>query len=59
MRLRRAPEEATEEDRRRVAGRGRLGRIHRATIKKAYNLLTRHLVKRWSGAGEGRGGEGV
>ena len=54
MRLRRAPGDATEEDRRRVASRGRLGRLHRATVKKAYNLLTRHLVKRWSGAGEGR-----
>lgn len=54
MRLRRRPDEATEEDRRRVAGRGRLGRIHRATVKKAYNLLTRYLVTRWSGAGEGR-----
>lgn len=54
MRLRRAPSEATEEDRRRVAGRGRLGRLHRATVKKAYNVLTRHLVRRWSGAGEGR-----
>jgi hypothetical protein len=54
MRLRRRPDEATEEDRRRVAGRGRLGRLHRATVKKAYNLLTRYLVTRWSGAGEGR-----
>ncbi len=54
MRLRRAPAEATAEDRRRVAGRGRLGRLHRATVKKAYNLLTRYLVTRWSGAGEGR-----
>jgi hypothetical protein len=54
MRLRRGPGEATDEDRRRVGGRGRLGRIHRATVKKAYNVLTRHLVKRWSGAGEGR-----
>ena len=54
MRLRRAPAEATDEDRRRVAARGRLGRLHRATVKKAYNLLTRHLVTRWSGAGEGR-----
>jgi len=25
-------------------------------VKKAYNLLTRYLVKRWSGAGEGRTG---
>jgi hypothetical protein len=54
MRLRRAPADATDEDRRRVAARGRLGRLHRATVKKAYNLLTRYLVKRWSGAGEGR-----
>jgi RIO-like serine/threonine protein kinase len=54
MRLRRRPDEATGEDRRRVAGRSRLARLHRATVKKAYNLLTRHLVKRWSGAGEGR-----
>jgi RIO-like serine/threonine protein kinase len=54
MRLRRAPAEATDEDRKRVAGRGRLGRLHRATVKKAYNLLTRYLVKSWSGAGEGR-----
>jgi len=56
MRLRRARTEATEEDHRRVASRGRLGRLHRATVKKAYNLLTRYLVKRWSGAGEGRTG---
>ena len=54
MRLGRAPGEATEEDRRRVAGRGRLGRLHRATVKRAYNILTRYLVKRWSGAGEGK-----
>ena len=54
MRLRRRPDEATAEDRRRVAGRGRIGRLHRATVKKAYNLLTRYLVTRWSGAGEGR-----
>lgn len=54
MRLRRAPAEATDEDRRRVAKRGKLGRLHRATVKKAYNILTRYLVKRWSGAGEGR-----
>jgi len=58
MRLQRAPGEATETDRRRVAQRGRLGRLHRATVKKAYNILTRHLVKRWSGAGEGRRGGG-
>ena len=54
MRLRRRPDEATEEDRRRVAGRSRLARLHRTTVKRAYNLLTRHLVTRWSGAGEGR-----
>jgi hypothetical protein len=54
MRLRRRPDEATAEDRRRVAGRSRLSRLHRATVKKAYNLLTRYLVTRWSGAGEGR-----
>ena len=54
MRLGRSPAEATEEDRRRVANRSRLSRLHRATVKKAYNILTRHLVKRWSGAGEGR-----
>ncbi len=54
MRLRRAPADGTDEDRRRVARRGPLGRLHRATVKKAYNLLTRHLVTRWSGAGEGR-----
>jgi hypothetical protein len=55
MRLRRRPDEAVPADRLRVEGRGRLGRLHRATVKRAYNLLTRHLVKRWSGAGEGRG----
>jgi len=54
LRLRRRPDEASAEDRRRVAGRSRLGRLHRATVKKAYNVLTRYLVKRWSGAGEGR-----
>jgi RIO-like serine/threonine protein kinase len=54
MRLRRRPDEATEDDRRRVGGRSRLSRLHRATVKKAYNLLTRYLVTRWSGAGEGR-----
>jgi hypothetical protein len=54
MRLRRRPDQATEEDRGRVGGRSRLGRLHRATVKKAYNVLTRYLVTRWSGAGEGR-----
>lgn len=54
MRLRRRPDEATAEDRGRVARRSRLSRLHRATVKKAYNLLTRRLVTRWSGAGEGR-----
>jgi RIO-like serine/threonine protein kinase len=58
MRLRRRPDEATEEDRRRVARRSGLARLHRATVKKAYNLLTRYLVTRWSGAGEGRRTDG-
>ncbi len=54
MRLRRRPDEATARDRERVRARSGLGRLHRATVKRAYNLLTRYLVRRWSGAGEGR-----
>ncbi|MHC4821707.1 MAG: protein kinase family protein [Planctomycetota bacterium] len=54
MRLRRVPAEATDEDRKRVKQRSALSRLHRATVKKVYNILTRYLVRRWSGAGEGR-----
>jgi hypothetical protein len=54
MRCRRRPDEARPGDRERIRRRGGLGRVHRATVKKAYNLLTRYLVTRWSGAGEGR-----
>lgn len=58
MRLRRRPDEARPEDRERIRKRSGLSRLHRATVKKAYNLLTRYVVKRWSGAGEGRTPEG-
>ena len=52
---RRRPDQLTDADRRTIAaGKGLLSRLHRTLVKKPYNLLTRHLVRRWSGAGEGR-----
>ena len=52
---RRRPDQFTDEDRRAIErGRGVLSRLHRTLVKKPYNLITRRLVKRWSGAGEGR-----
>jgi hypothetical protein len=52
---RRRPDQLTDEDRALLArGRGALARLHRALVKKPYNLLTRRVVRRWSGAGEGR-----
>jgi hypothetical protein len=54
MRLRRAPGEATDLDGERVRRRSTLSRLHRSTVKRVYNVLTRRLVRRWSGAGEGR-----
>ena len=33
---------------------GDVVRLHRTVVKKPYNLVTRRLVRRWSGAGEGR-----
>ena len=53
---RRRPDQLTEEDRRLLdRGPGLLARLHRAVVKKPYNLVTRRIVGRWSGAGEGRG----
>jgi RIO-like serine/threonine protein kinase len=52
---RRRPDQLTDEDRRALAeGKGLLSRLHKSVVKKPYNLVTRRLVKRWSGAGEGR-----
>jgi RIO-like serine/threonine protein kinase len=52
---RRRPDQLTEDDHRALAGgKGLLSRLHRSVVKKPYNLVTRRLVKRWSGAGEGR-----
>lgn len=52
---RRRPDQLDDEDRRLLArGRGALSRLHRTLLKKPYNLLTRRIVRRWSGAGEGR-----
>ena len=38
-------------------GGGQIGHVFtadRVFVKKPYNFVTRRLVKRWSGAGEGR-----
>jgi RIO-like serine/threonine protein kinase len=52
---RRRPDQLTDADRRALAeGKGVLSRLHRSVVKTPYNLVTRRLVKRWSGAGEGR-----
>jgi hypothetical protein len=52
---RRRPDQLTDDDRRALEeGKGALSRLHRRLVKKPYNLVTRRLVKRWSGAGEGR-----
>jgi predicted Ser/Thr protein kinase len=52
---RRRPDLLTDEDRAVLArGKGVLSRLHRVVLKRPYNLVTRHWVKRWSGAGEGR-----
>jgi RIO-like serine/threonine protein kinase len=52
---RRRPDQLTDADRDALArGKGVLSRLHRTLVKKPYNLVTRRLVKRWSGAGEGR-----
>ena len=52
---RRRPDQLTEADRQALEdGRGTLRRLHRVLLKKPYNLITRRLVRRWSGAGEGR-----
>jgi RIO-like serine/threonine protein kinase len=52
---RRRPDQLTDEDRRTlVEGKSLLSRLHKTVVKGPYNLVTRRLVKRWSGAGEGR-----
>ncbi len=52
---RRRPDQLTDEDRRVLArGKGWLSALHRALVKRPYNLVTRRVVRRWSGAGEGR-----
>ncbi len=52
---RRRPDQLTAEDRAALArGKGVLNRLHRALVKKPYNLVTRRIITRWSGAGEGR-----
>lgn len=52
---RRRPDQLTDDDVRALAeGRNVISRLHKTLVKKPYNLVTRRLVKRWSGAGEGR-----
>jgi len=52
---RRRPDQLTDDDRRAlVLGKSLLSRLHKSVVKGPYNLVTRRLVKRWSGAGEGR-----
>jgi RIO-like serine/threonine protein kinase len=52
---RRRPDQLTDDDRAALAdGQSLLSRLHRSVVKKPYNLVTRRLVRRWSGAGEGR-----
>jgi len=52
---RRRPDQLTDDDRAALArGKGVLSRLHRTLVKKPYNVLTRRVVRRWSGAGEGR-----
>lgn len=52
---RRRPDQLTDADRALLArGRGTLRQLHRTLVKKPYNVITRRVVRRWSGAGEGR-----
>ena len=52
---RRRPDQLTDDDRAAIArGKGVLSRLHRTLVKTPYNVVTRRLVRRWSGAGEGR-----
>jgi RIO-like serine/threonine protein kinase len=52
---RRRPDQLTDDDLRALAeGKNVISRLHKTLVKKPYNLVTRRLVKRWSGAGEGR-----
>lgn len=52
---RRRPDQLTDDDRRDLArGKSALSRLHRTVVKTPYNVVTRRLVRRWSGAGEGR-----
>lgn len=52
---RRRPDQLTDADREALAkGKGWLSQLHRTVVKKPYNLVTRRLIRRWSGAGEGR-----
>jgi hypothetical protein len=52
---RRRPDQLDDADREALAkGKGWLSQLHRTVVKKPYNLVTRRLIRRWSGAGEGR-----
>ncbi len=52
---RRRPDQLTVADREALAkGKGWLAQLHRTVVKRPYNLVTRRLIRRWSGAGEGR-----
>jgi len=52
---RRRPDQLTDDDLRAIAdGKSLVSRLHKSLVKRPYNLVTRKLVKRWSGAGEGR-----
>ncbi len=52
---RRRPDQLNDDDRTALAdGQGLLRRLNRALLKRPYNVITRRLIRRWSGAGEGR-----
>ena len=52
---RRRPDQLNDDEKALLAkGPGGLRRFHRTFVKKPYNFVTRRLIKRWSGAGEGR-----
>jgi len=52
---RRRPDQLTDDDRLALSeGKSLLSRLHKSLVKKPYNVVTRKLVTRWSGAGEGR-----
>ncbi len=52
---RRRRDQLNDEDRAALArGQSTIRRLHRLLVKKPYNLITRRVIRRWSGAGEGR-----